>query len=306
MRETTKASTYVYPNIGSQRDLWFVRLSGHGIGNSFYTYFHAVTMAEKTGAKIITPAWFSIKPSRILTWDRSKRLYWRMFKPFEGEIHGLHKALVVSANRNRVFSDISNKDGPRLIDGAFNIITNNKFNFSFNGLHEHRDAIRKRILGIMNDPIPQNHTWGKSGFIAVHIRLGDFTQITDPKLVSSGTANTRIPLSWYVNLVVSLNKRYPDMPVYLFSDGSDEELAPLLQIGAMPYRSGSDMTDLLALSSASILVGSNSTYSRWAAFLGDMPSIWLKRKIEDEKPSAINTPILFVPFDEENPAIWEK
>ena len=79
---------------------------------------------------------------------------------------------------------------------------------------------------------------------------------------------------------------------------------PLLEMGATLYRSGSDMTDLLAMSGASILVGSNSTYSRWAVFLGDMPSIWVKREVQEEKPSGAETPILYVPIDATDPALW--
>jgi hypothetical protein len=138
----------------------------------------------------------------------------------------------------------------------------------------------------------------------VHVRLGDFAQVSDTKLVAGGRNNTRIPLSWYAHLVKKLRVRYPQMPVSIFSDGTEQELAPLLESGATLYRSGSDMTDLLAMSCASILVGSNSTYSRWAAFLGDMPSIWIKREVQEEKPSGSNTPILYVPVDAIDPVLW--
>jgi hypothetical protein len=112
-------------------------------------------------------------------------------------------------------------------------------------------------------------------------------------------------MSWYINLTRALRKRYGDKPIYIFSDGDEKLLKPILDQGAILYRTGSDMTDLLAMSGASILVGSNSTYSRWAAFLGNMPSIWLKTVVELEKPSAPATPILCVPLDSAEPALWE-
>jgi hypothetical protein len=59
------------------------------------------------------------------------------------------------------------------------------------------------------------------------------------------------------------------------------------------------------MAGASILVGSNSTYSRWAAFLGNMPSIWLKTSVEAEKPSADETPILYTSLDCTEPALWD-
>jgi hypothetical protein len=107
-----------------------------------------------------------------------------------------------------------------------------------------------------------------------------------------------------LNVVKALQKRYPDRPIYIFSDGKEKELQPLLALGAKLYRSGSDITDLLAMSAASILVGSNSTYSRWAVFLGNMPSIWVKKDVEEERPSDRETPILYVPIDDTEPALW--
>jgi hypothetical protein len=111
-------------------------------------------------------------------------------------------------------------------------------------------------------------------------------------------------MSWYVNLIMALRRRYADKEIHIFSDGEESALRPLLATGATLYRSGSDMTDLLAMSGASILVGANSTYSRWAAFLGNMPSIWLKTAADAEKPSAPETPMLYFPLDTPEPVLW--
>jgi len=90
----------------------------------------------------------------------------------------------------------------------------------------------------------------------------------------------------------------------VFSDGKEQDLQPLLELGAVLYQYGSDITDLLAMAGAAIVVGSNSTYSRWAVFLGNMPSIWLQRQGGTEKPSATDTPILYVPIDDAEPLLW--
>ena len=303
MSDLLKRPTIIYPAIGAEFDLWFVRLSGHGLGNCFYTYFHAVALAERVEAQIITPPWLSLKPGTFIRRESSKRTYWRMFRPYAGELHGLCKLLaLLKTYGNRKIIKVGGTGEAKIIEGSLNVVTNTTF--TFQGLYAYRDVIRQRLLGVVNDPVPSDHSWGKSGFIGVHVRLGDFAPVADPKLVSSGRANTRIPLSWYVTMVQALQKRYPDMPVRVFSDGKEDELQPLLALGATIYRSGSDMTDLLAMSSASVLVGSHSTYSRWAVFLGDMPSIWLKTDIEDEKPSSLDTPILYVPIDVTEPVLW--
>jgi hypothetical protein len=303
MFKTDNTSTVVYPVLGSKFDLWFLRVSGHGLGNCFYTYFHAVALAEMCGASVVAPPWFSLKIGPLLRGESSKRLYWRMFKPFAGELHGLRKLFTLLwSYRKRVTLAIGGSQEPVVVKGTVNFVASSKF--SFLGLHAHRSVIRQRMLGIVNDPIPANHCWGSGGYIAVHVRLGDFAEVADRALVNSGEPNVRIPLTWYINLTRALRKRYTDKSIYIFSDGDDKTLRPLLDLGAKSYRSGSDMTDLLAMSGASILVGSNSTYSRWAAFLGDMPSIWLKTTLAAEKPSAPNTPILYVPLDSIEPALW--
>jgi hypothetical protein len=304
MSKRTPSSTFVYPALGSVYDLWFVRVSGSGLGNAFYNYFQAVVLADRSNASVIVPPWFSVKIGPILRRQTGKRFYLGMFKAYPGEIRGLYKFWIfLSRYRIRHVVEIDGSRPVELAEGALNIVTVNN-NFTFKGLYPHRDAIRERILAIVNDPVPPAHCWGQGQFIAVHVRLGDFAQVSDTKLLTKGQSNTRIPLSWYVQIVKKLRNCYPQMPISIFSDGEEHELAPLLETGATLYRSGSDMTDLLAMASASILVGSNSTYSRWAAFLGDMPSIWIKREVQDDKPSGPDTRIVYVPVDANDPVLW--
>jgi hypothetical protein len=297
-----EARTIVYPVLGGWLDLWFARLFGHGLGNSFYSYFHAVALAERLNAVIVAPAWFSLKIGPLLRGEGSKRFYWRMFRPLPGEVRGLPKFFTLLVHyRRRVIVEIGGSSQPSLVSGALNAVTCRKF--TFHGLHAYRDVIRQRLLGIVRHAVPPGHCWGQGGHIAAHVRLGDF-QVADLKVVRNNIANKRIPLSWYVNVVRTLRQRYPDKPAYVFSDGKEHELQPLLELGAKLYRSGSDITDLLMMSAASIFVGSNSTYSRWAAFLGNMLSIWLKHDVEQEKPSAPDTAILYVPIEDTEPDLW--
>lgn len=299
----THPPTCFYPDLGSSRDLWFARVSGAGIGNGLYNYFHAMVLARQFGGTVISPPWFSLKLGPLLRGEMSTRLYWRMFRPYPGEISGVRKLITLLSTfskRNRVHIDKSGHSA--VAEGHLNVVACTKFTFA--GLHEYREAIRERLLGIVRHPVPADHSWGKGGFIGVHVRLGDFTVVTDPTVISKGTfSSTRIPLSWYESVVRALRRKHPDMPVRIFSDGTDAELAPLLALGATTFRSGSDILDMLALSSCSLLVGSHSTYSRWAAFLGDMPSVWLDIEKKDEQPSGAATPCVYVPLDATEPAL---
>jgi hypothetical protein len=201
MAEKAAASPVtVYPDLGSKFDLWFARLSGHGLGNSFYSYFHAVVLAEQFGGRVIAPPWPSIKVGPLLRGDNSKRFYWRMFRPFPGEIYGFQKSLsLLKGWLKRTYIFIEPSSRPPLVAERLNVVCSRAF--TFNGLHPYRNLIRNRLLGIVNDPLPENHSWGKGKYIAVHVRLGDFAAVTDPLVISGGKSNTRIPISWYANLV---------------------------------------------------------------------------------------------------------
>lgn len=290
------APTLVYPVLGGEFDLWLTRVGGVGLGNSFFSYFHAAVLAEQFNARLISPPWFSLKLGPLLRGESSRRFYFRMFRPLADDMHGLHKLVSLSIRYlKRVVVEIDGINAPNLVAGALNLVRSKEF--TFQGLHSHRDVVRNRLLGIVKDPIPPGHCWGNGKFIAIHIRLGDFTQLSDPSLITSGPTNSRIPLSWYVNLAKSLRAKFPAMPLVAFTDGKPDELHQLLDLGVKIYRSGSDITDLLAMASASILVGSNSTYSRWAAFLGNMPSIWLQTHNPEERPTATGVPLQYVALD---------
>jgi len=299
---TRQSSTIIYPVLGSSWDLWFLRVAGHGLGNCFYTYFHALVLAEQSGAKLIAPPWFSLKIGPLLRGSASKRLYFRMFRALKHDIDGGAKILALLRRyRQRVIVRVGTIGAPVIQPGKLNFVVSDRF--TFEGLHAHRNLIRERLVGIVKDPIPRDHAWGKGNYLAMHVRMGDFAEATNLNLVKRGEANLRIPLNWYLNLTKALRERHPEKPIYLFSDGDEASLRPLLDQGASFYRSGSDMTDLLMMSGASILVGSNSTYSRWAAFLGNMPSFWLETEVPMEKPSDPEVPVTLVPLDADPTAL---
>jgi hypothetical protein len=299
--------TPVYPTFRTPKDfdLWFTRISGCGLGNCFYTYFHAVVLAERFQGTVIAPPWLALKLGPLLRGESSKRIYYGMFKPYPGDISGLRKLLtLLRGYRNRKMIEIDGAGEPSLFRGRLNFVAARRW--TFHGLHPYRELIRKRLLGIIRDPLPAAHCWGQGQFVAVHVRLSDFAkvdQLDATKAINiSRPTNTRIPITWYVNVVRAIRRRHPGWPVLIFSDGKPEELRPMLDIGTTLYRSGSDITDLLQMSAASIFVGSNSSYSRWAAFLGNMPSVWLAGPPEDatfadESCADRHVPTLRVPLD---------
>jgi hypothetical protein len=288
---------WVYPSLPGGPDFGLIRLAGAGIGNCFYAYFHAVVMAKEANARLIAPTWSSVKIGPLLRMERSLRRYGTMFHPHPDEVGGFNKAiriLVLWLHRKHIKIVTGQEDA--LAPDGLTVVQTQKF--TFEGLHPHRAMIRERLLQILASPPNTTPNWGRGDYAAAHIRLGDFLAARPDQVVSGRVDNVRIPLHWYQRVIEQVRKIHPDLPIQIFSDGRESELSDILSIpGVTLRREPNDIGDLLALAQARLLIGSNSTFSRWAAFLGDMPSIWLKTELLPEQPTGPTTPVLYVGED---------
>jgi hypothetical protein len=264
----------IYPSLPAPVDLGLLRLNGAGFGNCLFAYFHAVVLAEREGRRLIAPSWRSIPINAKLRGDGSIRRYHDMVHPHADEIHGLAKAAALGALLPLAERQIVAPGEPAR-GSVRPLIVLRSTAFTFEGLHVHRARLRRRLVEIMRRPPSAPPPWGAGGYAAVHVRLGDFDSADGRSPAPAGQSNCRLPIVWYARVVDRLRALHPDLPVRVFSDGDDAELAPVLAIDGVSRAPGiDDVNDLVAMACASVLVGSHSTFSRWAAFLGNMPSIW--------------------------------
>ncbi|MEY8687576.1 alpha-1,2-fucosyltransferase [Bacteroides sp. AN502(2024)] len=102
--------------------------------------------------------------------------------------------------------------------------------------------------------------------VAVHVRLGDYV----PEM--------RVDINWYREVIENIIKERPQQRFALFSDGSDEELRPLLTIPNVERCFfGNAFADMWAISKSKFVIASDSTFSAWGAFLGQRPILFSKR-----------------------------
>lgn len=296
-RDTAGYPRYVYPMLDAQRDLGVFRVAGAGIGNSLIAYFHAWNHARETGAALIQPAWISMKLGPLLRGERSKRFYIGLFRPAFDEVSGWRKLAALRHALRGGWKPVPiGAPATAKTNGAITLVYCR--DYTFEPLKPWREAIRARLLDITVPPLPLENGFGNGSYIAAHVRLGDFAVAKPGEVQSGATANLRIPLDWYEGVLRRLRSEFPEYPIHVFSDGKEEELAQILGIeGVSIRREDDDIGDLMALAGARLLVGSQSTYSRWAAFLGNMPSIWLETAQQGERFTDADVPFLRVGDD---------
>ena len=247
---------YVYPKL-SDKDFYIIRVGGLGLGNMLFTYAKAVLYARDHGARLIWPTWVSIPVGQIRRRESNKRFYHDLFQNRIGAVSGFQKLRLLWTRKK----DIAVMEG---MEGEFEPIAG-KENSEY--LYRHFQTILQKRNRKAMEFEPGNG-------ICMHIRLGDFTRGTEADL-KAGNPNTSIPIEWYINVIQQIRDAVSEtLPVYIFSDGSTEELQEILALpGVEQVNFGTAIGDILAMSKARLFVASGSTFSRWVRYLGRMNTI---------------------------------
>jgi len=276
-----------YPRLGGFLDFGLFRVGGSGLANSLYIWAKAVVLAERHCGQLVFPTWPQIKFGPLRRMESDRRLYANLFKPGPQDIDGWEKmALLLKATKITVgrIKDVINAE-----DVLYVVNTSALADF-FEELIDDRDLIRRELIRRISRPIPVPDC----PFIGIHVRLGDFGP---PLAEPTPTGNQRLPLSWYIDRlgVVRGNLGWC-APAVIFSDGSAGDLAGILvEPNVTLRRGGNALEDLLLLSKAGAIIASASTFSYWAAYLGDQLMIsrkgaWYTPFAKDDDRNWICTP----------------
>lgn len=237
---------YVYPQVPGH-DFYLFRTMGSGLANCLFIYARAIVYAHQTNTKIVAPTWFNLGIGPYIRLQKDKRHYLGLFNS-RGEISGL----------NKVFKLIFCRKEIKFINGLGNY---------FNDILYQSEIIASYIESHVN-PILLNvlNNFDFSDCVAVHVRLGDYPE------------KVRIPIDWYKRKIESIQKSHPEYKFIIFSDGTDDELIELLSINNV-HRVffGNAIADILAISKCCYLIGSDSTFSGWGAFLGQVPCVFFRK-----------------------------
>jgi len=243
---------YTFVSLGKMESLG-IRLGGAGLGNILFPWAAALVYAKTHKLIRIQTTWKNLKFGTFIRKERDKRMYMDLFTGSDG-LSGFKKFLLLNFSKNvKVFSGMNE---------LFEPFKNNQI------------FVKKELLKMIN---PYHLTRAKefnSNSIAIHIRMGDFNNPINENILRNGAWNYRLPIKWYVSIIEKIQKE-SSLPIYIFSDAEDSELKEILAYdNCKRAYFGSAISDMLALSTSKVLISSASTFSMWASFLGQMPTIW--------------------------------
>lgn len=242
---------YYYPAL-STHDLGWLRLGGPGLANCMFFAVKAYISACKNHSErnFIAPTWRKFSLGPILRKERDKRVYNALFNDIG--ISGIKKFWIILTKK---WFDRRDVEVYRTLDNYFQDLNND-----VPLVQEYFKLILKKET-IKNVDMNQ-----MKAMVAIHVRLGDYI----PEM--------RVDIEWYENVVKNILSKYPNTKFALFSDGSDEELRSLLVLpNVNRFFMGNAFADMWAISKSKFVIASDSTFSAWGAFLGQIPILFSKR-----------------------------
>ena len=251
---------YTFASLGTFECIG-VRIGGAGLGNILFPWASALVYAKNNDLKRIQTTWKNIKLGTFIRNERDKRMYMDLFTGNDG-VSGFKKFWLLNfTNQVKYFHEMNRLFAPFKHDHAF---------------------VKSELLKIINPYHLKKAMECNNNSIAVHIRMGDFIMPENENVLRQGGWNYRLPILWYKEIINKL-RGVSNMPIYIFSDGNDKELHEILHMdNCKRVCFGSSISDMLAMSESRVLVSSGSTFSMWASFLGQTPTIWFPGQMRQD------------------------
>ena len=245
-----------------------------GLAHSLMAWSRCAIWCEQYRQAQIASVWLRPRLGPYLRRERDKRDYVRFFNA-GGDITGARRLYLLAA-ANRVVASASEDPDPASLSPRSVVVFRNEIEANdqrfFHFVQGHHESIRRKLLQITKPPFRPAAPGGP--FISVHVRFGDFAPPASESELTRGMTNRRLPIEWYLEMLSAIARRRDELSIVIYSDGSDEELAPILAFpGVTRSSSRVAVTDLLSMAQSQLMISSGSGLSRFGAFLGQVPRI---------------------------------
>ncbi len=243
-----------------------------GLGNMLFPWARCFLWCHDQDLPMVAPIWTKLRIGPYLRGERDKRNYQALFNNHEYVNHLSRLFLLAFANQ---VSEEKSNEILRKQPTRNTLVLFKGMDELFKPLYSRHAEIFTELRRITK-PKYIDTNLAKRPFIGIHIRRGDFSIPTDANVLREGNANYQIPIEWYVSVLNSIRNGIGfQADAVIFSDGPEEGLKELLQLPNIKFfRGGTAVTDLIALAESRAIIASGSTFSMWASFLGQVPSVW--------------------------------
>jgi glycosyl transferase family 11 len=240
-----------------------------GLGNRLFPWARCRVFAFENKTPMLAPTWTQLAVGPLLRGETDLRHYSGLFVTGANDVVGAKKILVKAISRRAGEAEDSaslNENGRPVLK----VFSGEGDRFlKLNGWHDYlRNELRAITKSKWIEAVDQVGDFS----IGMHVRMGDFVDAN----AQTDNPHRRVPHSWFAHSLKAV-RRIIGRPVraVIVSDGKDSELRELLELENVSLvRTGSAIGDLMLLSNSKVLLASaGSSFSAWAAFLGQMPSI---------------------------------
>lgn len=252
---------------------------GSGLANRLFQWAQCKVFCYQTGARFVSPRWWRPVPGHLLRGTQApgnpltQMAYVGLFQRGSGElawVRGLGARIV---GRTLWAEQLSDAGRP----SPHTLIIFNRNNCSFLPLNNFYERLTCDLLAIIRRKHLRRALLSPEPLIGLHIRCGDF--LPPPK---EGAASEWVgwlqqtPVEWFAETLQAMREAAGAVvPALVASDGTPQQLEPLLRLPqVMVLAPTNPLVDLLILARCRLLLGTgSSTFSAWAAFLGQQTAV---------------------------------
>lgn len=253
----------------SKFDFFLFRTQGPGFGNLLFPLYRAYQGSKQYGGELIFPQFRQIKLGTYLRNEKDKRTYGDIFASRSLRDLTLQARSLISEKTTEEEFTTNNPHWHT----KFTTVEYSGLKNYFKDLNpENRSEFSQYLI---NRATEKNHLLARiqeiknNNEIAIHLRLGDFKTIT-PGTKEATFMNARTDIDWYGDNIRNLQKEDSTLKFTLFTDEADLPEEYLEKLGnPIVDKSKNALEAILCMAHHRTIIGSKSSFSMWAAFLGN-------------------------------------
>jgi len=248
------------------------RLLRAGLANRLFPWARCRIYARAHGVQMLAQQWAQVPLGTLLRGEKDLRTYTNLFQPHSADIGGLKSAYI--RMRARKLPEPGSLVSPVSRPPGLHLVVFEGMRGQFAPINPWHALLHDELLAITRPQWREKARAVPGPFIGLHVRRGDFQRISGATDLAKAD-NTMTPTRWFVDTLRAARDALPSpLPAVVTSDGTDEELRELLaEPGIQRVDTGSAIGDLLVLARSRVLLASGSSFSAWASFLGQMPTL---------------------------------